>query len=458
MFAISTSTELQTLPTEPLPQDCQPLPEQAQLPEEVASYPFGSQAKKLIGDQVHWLVTEVKQQQACSTAQEPDKEDALDFEQTLKALCDSSDCASDHNSAIYSPTDPEDEPASATQGTTGLRYDQAAAELPHRPGWRIPRRQGVQRRCSRSVFSDCSTDSDQHRQQQRSRDFTSSDQLYRDRSRRRIKERRAETELWNRCEGCQDLGHTIDFCPRKWCDHCKDYGDHELIDRYNRYQCPYYWKKRVTDIHEADLRKLKPVYGRSQVMGKGNQEYKGKGAKGKQAGKGKGSWKGAYAAGRQWLWDNLKEKGPQVVIIEIEIEIEIVKIDAAMAMSIEIDLVMMFVMFSLVAEARIVKDDAVLHLHADARAAATKVLPATMRRPDNQNALRKRRAKRRRSQRELAATMMRRTLMSLNHRHQLIAKSIRSQRFEMAMRAISATPTRSSMPTTSLCVNLPKAR
>ena len=153
-----------------------------------------------------------------------------------------------------------------------------------------------------------------------------------------------------------------------------------------------------------------------------------------------------------------KEKGPQVVIIEIEIEIEIVKIDAAMAMSIEIDLVMMFVMFSLVAEARIVKDDAVLHLHADARAAATKVLPATMRRPDNQNALRKRRAKRRRSQRELAATMMRRTLMSLNHRHQLIAKSIRSQRFEMAMRAISATPTRSSMPTTSLCVNLPKAR
>ena len=118
----------------------------------------------------------------------------------------------------------------------------------------------------------------------------SSDQPYRDRSRRRITERKAEAALWDRCAGCQGLGHTIDSCPRKWCDYCKSYGDHELIDSKHIYQCPFFEKKRVAGVHEAELRKLYPVMG------------KGKGAKGKQAGKGKG--KGADAAGRRWSWDD----------------------------------------------------------------------------------------------------------------------------------------------------------
>ena len=218
------------------------------------------------------------------------------------------------NNPHYSSTDTEVEPALVPQTATGLRYDQAAAELPHKPGWRIPRRRGRQRSVqlrSLSVPSDHSSDSDQHRRRKRLRSFTSEDQPYRDRDLRRIAERRHETALWNRCEGCQDLGHTIDFCPRKWCGYCRDYGDHELVDRDGRYLCPFYWKKRVNRIHEAEQRKLRPVYGRSQEMGKGKQYHEGKGAKGKQAGKGKDSWKGAYAAGRQWLWDNhRRERSP----------------------------------------------------------------------------------------------------------------------------------------------------
>ena len=83
-----------------------------------------SQAEQLIAQQVHWLATgslastsnpkgkEPKGatglvEQACSTAQESEKEDALDFEQS-----------SDHDSA-YSTFD-HDEPASATQEITGL--------------------------------------------------------------------------------------------------------------------------------------------------------------------------------------------------------------------------------------------------------------------------------------------------------------------------------------------------
>ena len=170
MFAISTSTEISTLPTEAQPQDSsvQP-PEQAQLPEEV-------------------------QQQACVTEQEPnkepDKEPTLDYEQTLSVLLDSSNGDRDcepldppgyGNNPHYSSTDSEVEPALVPQTATGLRYDQAAAELPHKPGWRVPRRRGRQRTVqlrSLSVPTDPSSDSDQHRRQKHLRAFTAKDQLY----------------------------------------------------------------------------------------------------------------------------------------------------------------------------------------------------------------------------------------------------------------------------------------
>ena len=183
-----------------------------------------------------------------------------------------------------------------------------------------------------------------HRRPKRLRAFTAKDQPYRDRDQRRIAERKHETALWNRCEGCQKLGHIIDFCPRKWCGHCRSYGDHDLIDRDGIYICPFYLEKRETRFHEAEQRKLRPVV---TVVTKrwARANIQGKGGKGKQAGKGKDSYRDSYAAGRQYLWDNIlflrtiEENGPQVVIIVTEIGIEIETIDAAMALSIRIDLV-----------------------------------------------------------------------------------------------------------------------
>ena len=115
MFAISTSTEISTLPTEAQPQDSsvQP-PEQAQLPEEV-------------------------QQQACVTEQEPNKEP--DKEPTTSVPLDSPNGERDceplepldplgyGNNPEYSATDTEVEPALVPQQSKGLLYDRAAAEL-----------------------------------------------------------------------------------------------------------------------------------------------------------------------------------------------------------------------------------------------------------------------------------------------------------------------------------------
>ena len=209
------------------------------------------------------------------------------------------------NNPEYSATDSEVEPALVPQRSKGLLYDRAAAELPHKTGWRVPRRRTRQRTVqlrSLSVPTDPSSDSDQNRRPKRLRAFTAKDQPYRDRDKRRIAERKYETALYKRCEGCQKLGHIIDFCPRKWCGHCRSYGDHDLINRDGIYICPFYLEKRETRFQEAEQRKLRPWSGRNQDMGKGKQQ--GKGGKGKQAGKGKESYRDSYAAGRQYLWDN----------------------------------------------------------------------------------------------------------------------------------------------------------